>query len=204
MSIFAIRPTLQSKIFTRNLFGSKATTNLAIVIGGAGFVTLLAYISFPVPGSPVPITGQTLGVLLIGTSYGSRLGIASLLTYAAVGVAGVPVFAYNSTMGHGGGWARMVGATGGYIFGMIIASFVIGLLAERKWDKKIRTALPTMLIGETIIFTTGLTWLQSSTGMSWNDTISKGFTPFIFGEVIKLAIAGLTLPIIWRFLTKKK
>ena len=185
--------TLRSAVFPR----SSALNNALLIGGGTLFLAALAQVALPIPGSPVPVTGQTLGVLLIGSSYGSMLGLSTMLTYLLVGIAGAPIFANG---GHG--IARLSGATGGYLVGMVVASLLVGALAGRKWDQRLRTALPAMLLGDAVIFTFGLYWLHSFTGKSWGWTISAGFTPFIFGEVLKIAIAGTSLPIVWRFVQK--
>ena len=160
-------------------------------------LALLAQVALPIPGSPIPVTGQTLGVLLIGTSYGATLGITTFLTYLFIGIAGAPIFA-----GGAHGLSRLTGATGGYLVGMLVASFVVGALAGRKWDQRINKALFTMLLGDVIIFSFGLLWLHASLGKSWSWTIAAGFTPFIIGEVLKVAIAGTSLPLVWRFVQK--
>jgi len=98
--------------------------------------------------------------------------------------------------------SRLTGATGGYLVGMLVASFVVGALAGRKWDQRINKALFTMLLGDVIIFSFGLLWLHASLGKSWSWTIEAGFTPFIIGEVLKVAIAGTSLPLVWRFVQK--
>jgi len=188
MSISTI--SLRSAIFPR----SSAINNVILVFLGTLFLAGLAQISLPIPGSPVPVTGQTLGVLLIGSSYGAIMGATTFITYLVIGLAGAPIFA-----GGGHGLARLTGATGGYLVGMLVASLVIGLLAGRKWDRRIRTALPAMLLGDFLIFTFGLFWLHASTAKDWSWTIAAGFTPFIIGEVIKIAIAGTSLPIVWRY-----
>lgn len=185
--------TLRSAVFPR----SSALNNVLLVAGGTLFLALLAQIALPIPGSPVPVTGQTLGVLLIGSSYGSLLGLSTMLTYLLVGLAGAPVFADG---GHG--VARLTGATGGYLIGMLVASLVVGALAGRRWDQRLSTALPSMLLGNAIIFSFGLIWLHSFMDKSWGWTISAGFTPFILGEVIKIAIAGTSLPLVWRFVQR--
>jgi biotin transport system substrate-specific component len=166
-------------------------------MGGVFFLAGLAQIAVPIPGSPVPVTGQTLGVLLIGTSYGASLGIVTFLTYLLAGIAGAPVFADG---GHG--LARLTGATGGYLAGMLLATVVVGALAGRRWDQRLRSALPTMLIGDALIFSFGLYWLHAFTDQSWSWTLSKGLAPFVFGEALKIAIAGTSLPLVWRFVQK--
>jgi biotin transport system substrate-specific component len=189
----SVTATLRSSVFPR----STALTNTLLVAGGVFFLAALAQVALPIPGSPVPVTGQTLGVLLIGTSYGTALGLFTFLSYLLVGVAGAPVFAEG---GHG--LTRLTGATGGYLAGMLLATVIVGALAGRRWDQRLRSALPTMLIGDAIIFSFGLYWLHSFTGKSWSWTLAAGFTPFIFGEVIKIAIAGTSLPLVWRFVQK--
>jgi biotin transport system substrate-specific component len=157
----------------------------------------MAQISIPVPGSPVPVTGQTLAVLLVGTTYGARLGVTTFATYLLAGIAGAPVFAPTTTATQHG-LDRVMGATGGYLFGMLAASWLIGFLADRKADQKFLTSFPALLLGEVIIFGFGLTWLHNSLDLSWKSTIAAGLTPFIIGEVIKIAIVGTSLPVIWR------
>ncbi len=186
--------TLRNAYVTR----SNAATKVALVLGGVAFLSLMAQITVPVPGSPVPVTGQTLGALLLATAYGASLGFTTFASYMIIGFLGAPVFASG---GHG--LARMMGATGGYLVGMLIASLITGFLAGRKWDQKISTVIPTMLIGDAVIFTTGLIWLHHVAGATWTWTFSKGFTPFILGEVIKIAIACTTLPTLWRFVPKQ-
>jgi len=158
----------------------------------------LAQIAIPVPGSPVPVTGQTLGVLILGTAYGSTLGFTTFALYILAGIAGAPVFADG-----GQGLDRIVGATGGYLIGMLVATFVLGQLARFRLDQKFLTALPSMLIGTVTTFSFGLIWLHQYTGQSWSWTFEKGLTPFIVGEVLKIAIAGTSLPAIWRVVNRK-
>ena len=177
---------------------SSVLTNATLVAGGTLFLAALAQISIPVPGSPVPVTGQTLGVLLIGTTYGTGLGLATFAMYLLAGIAGAPVFAGASY-----GIEKITGATGGYLIGMMVATFLLGILANRQMDQRFLTALPTMLIGTLTIFTFGLVWLHHFTGNDWNWTISAGLTPFIFGEILKILVAGTSLPVVWRFVNKK-
>jgi biotin transport system substrate-specific component len=170
-------------------------------MAGVAFIALLAQIAIPVPGSPVPVTGQTLAVLLIGTTYGARLGVLTFATYLLAGVAGAPIFAPSATSANHG-IDRLVGATGGYLVGMLIASLVLGYLADRKADQKFRTSFPALLLGDAIIFTFGLLWLQQTLDLSWAKTIAAGFTPFILGEAIKIAITATSLPLVWRRISR--
>ena len=170
----------------------------ALSAGGVLFLATMAQIAIPVPGSPVPVTGQTLGVLLIGTTYGSGLGVATFVMYLLAGIAGAPVFAGASF-----GFEKITGATGGYLIGMMVATYLLGLLAKRRLDQRFLTSLPSMLFGTLIIFSFGLLWLHHFTGKDWAWTIAAGLTPFIVGEAIKIAIAGTSLPILWRLINPK-
>jgi biotin transport system substrate-specific component len=186
--------TLRDSLFPR----STVLTRTLFVAGGVIFLSVLAQVALPIPGSPVPITGQTLGVLLLATSYGATLGTTTFAVYLLAGIAGAPIFANGSF-----GIEKVVGATGGYLVGMLIASSLLGYMAQRRLDQKFITSLPAMLLGNVIIFSFGLLWLHQYTGKDWSWTIGAGLTPFIFGEVLKITIAGTSLPILWRFVQKK-
>jgi biotin transport system substrate-specific component len=189
--------SLRATVFPR----SSALTQVLFVAAGVAFIALLAQISIPVPGSPVPVTGQTLAVLLIGTTYGARLGVLTFATYLLAGVAGAPIFAPSATSANHG-IDRLIGATGGYLVGMLVASLVLGYLADRKADQKFRTSFPALLLGDAIIFTFGLLWLQQTLDLSWSKTIAAGFTPFILGEALKIAITATSLPLVWRRISR--
>ena len=189
--------SLRATVFPR----SSALTQVLFVAAGVAFIALLAQIAIPVPGSPVPVTGQTLAVLLIGTTYGARLGVLTFATYLLAGVAGAPIFAPSGTSANHG-IDRLIGATGGYLVGMLVASLVLGYLADRKADQKFRTSFPALLLGDAIIFTFGLLWLQQTLDLSWSKTIAAGFTPFILGEALKIAITATSLPLVWRKISR--
>jgi biotin transport system substrate-specific component len=176
---------------------STALTHALFIVGGVGFISAMAQVSIPVPGSPVPVTGQTLAALLVGTTYGARLGFTTFATYILAGIAGAPIFAPSATSANHG-IDRVMGATGGYLIGMLLASLLLGYLADRKADQKFLTSYPALLLGEVIIFGIGLLWLRNSLNLSWSATIAAGFTPFILGEALKIAIVGTSLPLIWR------
>ncbi|CAB4749842.1 unannotated protein [freshwater metagenome] len=186
--------TLKSAVISR----STAVSQISLILSGTIFLAVMAQISFPIPGSPVPFTGQTLGVLLLGTAYGARLGFSTVAFYLAMGIAGAPIFASGSH-----GFEKIVGATGGYLIGMLLSALVLGALAGRKWDQKIKTVIPTMIIGNVIIFSIGLIWLHQYSGQSWSWAIEKGLTPFILAEFIKIAIASTALPAVWRLVAKR-
>jgi len=189
--------SLRATVFPR----STALTEALFVVGGIGFISLLAQISLPVPGSPVPVTGQTLAVLLIGTTYGARLGFITFATYLLAGIAGAPIFAPSATSANHG-VDRLVGATGGYLVGMLVASLLLGYLADRKADQKFRTSFPALLLGDLVIFTFGLAWLHTSLDMTWAATFKAGLTPFILGEALKIAITATSLPLVWRKISR--
>jgi biotin transport system substrate-specific component len=189
--------SLRATVFPR----STALTEALFVVGGIGFISLLAQISLPVPGSPVPVTGQTLAVLLIGTTYGARLGFITFATYLLAGIAGAPIFAPSATSANHG-IDRLVGATGGYLVGMLVASLLLGYLADRKADQKFRTSFPALLLGDLVIFTFGLAWLHASLDMTWAATFKAGLTPFILGEALKIAITATSLPLVWRKISR--
>lgn len=189
--------SLRATIFPR----SSALTQALFIVGGIGFLSALAQISIPVPGSPVPVTGQTLGVMLIGTTYGARLGFITFASYLFAGIAGAPIFAHSaSSPNHG--IERLTGATGGYLVGMLFASLLLGYLADRKADQKFTTSFPALLLGDAVIFAAGLIWLHASLDMTWAKTLAAGFTPFILGEALKIAITATSLPLIWRRISR--
>jgi biotin transport system substrate-specific component len=190
---FSSQAALRSAVITR----PTVLTQSGLVLGGTAFLAVMAQISLPIPGSPVPVTGQTLGALLLGTAYGASLGFTTFATYMVIGIAGAPVFAAG---GHG--FARLTSATGGYIVGMLLASLITGFLANLAWDRKLRTSVLTMVFGDVLVFGAGLFWLQHVTRQSWSWVFAKGFTPFIPGEILKIAIASTALPLVWRFVPK--
>jgi biotin transport system substrate-specific component len=189
--------SLRATVFPR----SSALTQALFVMGGVGFITLMAQVAIPVPGSPVPVTGQTLAVLLIGTTYGARLGVTTFATYLLAGIAGAPVFAPSATAANHG-IDRLLGATGGYLVGMFVASLLLGYLADRRADQQFKTSFPALLLGDATIFFFGLTWLHFSLELSWSATFAAGLTPFIFGELLKIAITATSLPLIWRKISR--
>ncbi len=191
----SLQPTLRYALISR----SSAATNTALALGGVAFISLMAQISFPLPGSPVPFTGQTLAVLLLGSAYGASLGFSTLALYIALGVAGLPIFTQSTH-----GLSHLTGATGGYLVGMALSSYISGALAERKFDQKFSTVIPSMVLSNLVIFALGLLWLQHVTSQSWSWTIAHGFTPFIAVEALKIAISSTSLPVVWRFITRLK
>jgi len=160
-----------------------------LVVGAAGFIGLLAQISIHLSFTPVPITGQTLGVLLAGTALGWRRAGAALLLYAVAGVAGVPWFADHSS-----GYAS---ASFGYVIGFFAAAVLCGYLAERGADRSVLRSVPAMLAAEVVIYAFGLTWLAIDLHLGASATIAAGLTPFLAGDAIKAALAAGLLPAAW-------
>lgn len=181
---------------------------VACAVAGAAFVAVLAQVSVPLPFTPVPITGQTLGVLLVGAAYGPTLGAASLGLYLLWGIAGLPVFAPGPGGSHETGLAvlGLTGATGGYLWGFVLSAWLVGWLAERGWDRSLRSAIAAMFLGEVAIYAVGLPWLHHVLGVITNepvsiaDTLRAGFYPFVVGDGIKLLLAAGALPAVWRLL----
>ncbi len=192
-------PTLLSVLWpdTGNL--SKAIRPVLMAIAGTALLTLSAKIQ--VPFYPVPMTMQTLVVLLIGVGFGWRLGAATIILYLAEGAAGLPVFA--GTPEKGIGLAYMLGGTGGYLVGFVLAAAVCGWLAERGYDRNVISTALIMLVGNVLIYAPGLVWLGALYG--WDKPILEwGLTPFILGDVTKLALATALMPIAWKLIRKWK
>ncbi len=174
---------------------SKALYNFLLIAGASLAIALSAQVYLPLPFTPVPISGQTLMVLLAGTLLGSKRGAASVITYLGLGVAGIPLFA-----GGGVGFARLLGPTGGYLMGFVAAAYVAGYLAEQGWDRRIFTVALAMLAGNVVIYLFGLPRLAVFIG--WNRVLALGLYPFITGDVVKLVAATLLLPAGWKLLKR--
>jgi biotin transport system substrate-specific component len=171
--------------------------DLALILGSTLLIALSAQIALPLPFSSVPITGQTLVVLLTGALLGSRRGSLSLLAYLAEGTLGFPVFAGGSA-----GLAYLMGPTGGYLVGFIAAAFIAGLLAENGWNRQVRTAFFAMLLGNIALYAFGLFWLALFVGSE--KVLVMGLLPFIPGDVIKIIFATMLLPSGWRLVGYKR
>jgi biotin transport system substrate-specific component len=179
-----------------NVFVPRTAVNTALLMIGFALLTALAaQIRFHIPGTPVPVTGQTFAVLLAGAALGSRAGAGSQLIYWLMGAVGLPVFAQQS-----GGWEAATGATFGYLFGFIVAAWVVGALAERGKDRKIVTAMPAFLVGNLVIYAFGIPWLMYSVPSieTVGAALAVGFMPFIAFDFAKIVLAGLALPTAWK------
>ncbi|MFJ4896909.1 biotin transporter BioY [Streptomyces sp. NPDC088727] len=167
----------------------------ALVLGGAALTGIAAQIAVPVPGSPVPVTGQTFAALLVGTALGARRGFLALAVYALVGMAGMPWFSAGSS-GPGG-------ASFGYVLGMLLAATVVGGLARRGGDRSVLRTAGTMVLGSAIIYSVGVPYLALSTGMSASAAIAAGLTPFLLGDALKAALAMGALPASWKLIGRR-
>jgi biotin transport system substrate-specific component len=168
-------------------------TDAVLVAAGAGLISACAQISIKLPFTPVPVTGQTFAVLLVGASLGSVRGGASGLLYVLIGIAGAPVYAD----GHHG-WAVITGASGGYLVAFPIASALTGWLAEQRWDQRFSSAVGLMLTGNVVIYLIGLPWLAVVLNTDLEKTLELGLYPFVPGDTFKLYLAATLLPTAWR------
>ena len=189
MSTVVTMPRRRTLVLADLLPGA-VVRDVLLVIGAAGFVGALAQISIHLSFTPVPITGQTLGVLLAGAALGWKRGSAAMSLYAVAGVAGVPWFA-----GHASGY---VGASFGYILGFVLSAALCGWLAERGADRSILRSVPAMAAGEVVMYGVGVLWLAFDLHVSASEAIALGLTPFLVGDAIKAALAALLLPGAWK------
>ncbi|HEY9555838.1 MAG TPA: biotin transporter BioY [Acidimicrobiales bacterium] len=171
---------------------SERTRALLLVAAGALLTALSAQISFVLPWTPVPVTGQTFAVLVVGASLGWRLGAGSQLLYVALGLTGLPVYADGT-----GGWAVATGSTAGYLVGFILTAALVGAMAERHQDRSLLTSVPAMLTGSALIYLCGATWLSIHLGVSASEAVELGVAPFLIGDALKIVAAGAGLPLIW-------
>ncbi len=172
-----------------------------LVVLGVAALAIAAKIKVPMWPSPVPITLGTFAVLTIGAAYGPRLGLVTILAYMAIGALGFDVFANSSA--ENSGLAYMLGGTGGYLLGFVLATGFLGFAARRGWDRSVVKMALAMLVGNALIYVPGLLWLhQFTTG--WAQTLQWGFTPYLIGDAIKLALAALLFPAIWKLVGKAR
>lgn len=182
-----------SDVFRPQTRSNVLAYELLLLVGATLVIALSAQVSIRLWFTPVPITGQTFAVLLVGTLLGSKRGAVALLTYLAEGLAGMPVFANGTS-----GWAILSGPTGGYLVGFVAAAFVTGWLAERGWDRRVWTTALAMLMGNLVIYACGLTWLAKFVGTA--HVLEAGLTPFLTGDALKIALAAGLLPGGWKLL----
>jgi biotin transport system substrate-specific component len=164
---------------------------LATIVLGAGLVAAAAQVT--IPFEPVPLTGQTFAVVLVGASLGAFDGAAALGLYLLVGLAGAPIYADGDS-----GLDVVGGPTGGYLIGFVAAALLTGALAQRHWDRRFSSAVAAMLCGNVVIYLAGLPWLAAEIDAGLESTLEAGLYPFIVGDLLKLYLAAALLPTAWR------
>lgn len=167
--------------------------DVLLVVGGSLVIVAAAQVRLLLPFTPVPVTGQTFAVLLIGALFGAKRGAAAAMTYLMLGLLGLPVFSAAPP-----GPAAMLSPTAGYLAGFVAAAFITGSLSERGWDRKPWSAALAMAVGSCVIFACGLLWLGRYVG--WTNVIQQGLLPFIPGDLLKIAVATALLPAGWKLL----
>ncbi|WP_042387596.1 biotin transporter BioY [Streptacidiphilus melanogenes] len=173
--------------------GRARVRDAALVLGGAAFTGLAAQLSVPVPGSPVPVTGQTLAALLVGTALGTSRGAASMALYLLAGIAGVPWFQGGSS-----GATGAVLYTLGYVAGFVVAGALVGALARRGADRSPLRTAGAMALGNLAIYAVGVPWLAAAAHVSLAQAASLGLYPFLLGDALKIAVATGLLPAAWK------
>ncbi|MDG1677680.1 MAG: biotin transporter BioY, partial [Tateyamaria sp.] len=189
--------TMNKKVLTEAFGASEGALlwlkQILLVVTGVMALAIAAKVKIPM--TPVPITLGTLAVLTIGSAYGPRLGLATILGYLIIGALGFDVFATSSASNSGLDY--MVGGTGGYLVGYVVATLALGKLARMGWDRTAPKMACAMLLGNLLIYIPGLIWLGALYG--WDQPILQwGLTPFIIGDLLKLAVAAMLLPLAWK------
>jgi biotin transport system substrate-specific component len=191
----------------RDTMTASLATDALLVLTGSLFVAGFAQLYIGLPFTPVPITGQTLAVLLVGGALGATRGGLSLLVYLGWIAISLP---FGAEAKGGSELLAMGSATGGYLWGFVIAAALVGFLAERGWDRDLGRAWAAMLLGSIVIYVMGVAWLAAALdipvaaeGPKLNDALEFGLYPFVIGDVLKLLIAGIALPAAWRFVPKR-
>lgn len=206
MAMLTTDPVLAEALGPRQGTALRVKQAVLVVLGIAA-LTLAAQVKVPVWPSPVAVNLGTLAVLSIGAAYGPRLGLATILGYMLIGALGFDVFQSSTAEVNGLGY--MMGSTGGYLVGYVLAVVALGVLARRGWDRSVVLMAAAMLIGNVILYVPGLLWLAQWTEMTgkldlatygslWNQTMAWGAMPFIVGDLLKLAVAALLFPAIWK------
>jgi len=170
--------------------------DFALTLTGSVLIALSARVAIPLPFSPVPVTGQTFAVLLVGAALGRWRGAAAVIAYLAEGAAGLPVFA-----GAHAGPAVLLGPTGGYLFGFVPGAWLCGFLAEHGWDRRVGSTILSMVLGNIAIFAVALPWLARYVGGS--NVWALGLLPFVPGDIVKIGLAAAALPLAWKWIGRE-
>lgn len=189
---FLVPIRLSERMYTR-------VRHILLILVGAALIALTAQVSFSIGDNPVPFTGQTFGVLLTAGALGFRRGVASTVLYLAIGAIGLPVFA-----GGNHGVSVIVGASGGYLIGFVVASALVGRLAELGWDRNLFGAIGAMLLGSLVIYAIGVPWLAA---VAFNGDLAtafdKGMRTFLLWDGVKLLLAAAAFPAAWWFVGRR-
>lgn len=169
----------------------------ALVVTGALAIALAAQVTIPLPFTPVPVSGQTFAVLLVGASLGTVRGAGASGLYVLLGLAGMPVYADGAH-----GLHVVTGATGGYLVAFPLAAALVGRLAERGWDRSFSSAVGAMLTGNVLVYLIGLPWLALTVGADLERTLELGLYPFVAGDLLKVYLAAAALPAAWKLVSR--
>jgi biotin transport system substrate-specific component len=180
------RATLADQFISRSL-----ATDVVLVVAGAALTAVAAQIVIPI--RPVPITGQTLAVLLVGSTLGAVRGSLSMVVYALLGIVGLPVFSGGTS-----GFGILASPSGGYILGFIFSAGLVGWIAQRAWDHRVVGAILSFAAGTIVTFAIGMVWLAASLGLGLQKTLEEGLYPFIIGGIVKALLAAAIIPSAWR------
>jgi biotin transport system substrate-specific component len=185
---------MTSAVISQRVLPRSRVASVVLVVAAAALTALAAQWEIVLPFTPVPITGQTFAVLLTGAALGSTLGASGQLLYVAGGALGLPIFS-----GGAAGWeAARAAGTAGYLIGFIIAAALVGFMAERRQDRQFPTMFTAFILGSFVIYVFGVVGLMLSFDMTPSQAIAAGVVPFVLGDVIKAAAAGLLLPGVWK------
>lgn len=194
---------LSDALPTPQVRSMRIAREITLITGFALFTAALAQVRIPLGFTPVPVTGQTLAVLLAGASLGAWRGAGSQLLYWLLGMVGLPFYS-NGT----GGWSVATGPTMGYLVGFIVAAAVVGRLAEYRHDRRVLTSIAAMTMGSMIIYAFGAAWLAINLGIPLatgeQNAITLGVTPFLVGDIIKMCLAGAATASAWRLIHRNK
>ncbi|HSN06483.1 MAG TPA: biotin transporter BioY [Candidatus Angelobacter sp.] len=189
MSVAVVSP----RAVLADTWSRSAVADVVTVLAATALTAVSAQISIPIPGSPVPVTGQTFAVLLAAAAIGPVRGALAQLLYVALAMVGLPVLAHGAS-----GTSVVFGATGGYLLGFVVASVVVGALARRGWSRSPLAVLGSYAVGTAVIYLFGVTWLAHVAGAPLSWAIGAGLTPFLVGDALKAALAAGVLPLAWR------
>jgi len=187
----------QPRAVLADTWSRSGVANVVTVLAATTLTALCAQISMPIPGSPVPVTGQTFAVLLSAAAIGPVRGALAQLLYVGLAMVGMPVLAHGSS-----GTSVVFGATGGYLLGFVVASVAVGYLARAGWSRTPVRVFVAYLAGSAIIYLFGVPWLLHASGQSLSWALYYGMTVFLVGDLIKAALAAGILPLAWKGVAK--